>query len=182
MSENNFDVLIIGGGPSGAACAIKLADQGLNVALLDKAVFPRDKTCGDALSTDVINQLPMLSPKLAESFMSLAEKIPSYGVKIFSPDQNFIDIPFIYNQKKSHGYICKRIHFDNFLFQFVKEHTNIKTFEDHSVQKVMDKGNEIEVITDKGSFTADRVPIHRSLPRSGHAPPRGARCPPVHRR
>lgn len=157
MTMRKYDILIIGGGPSGAACAIKLADTGIKVALIEKAIFPRDKTCGDALSTDVINQLPMLSEKLAQSFSSLAEKIPSYGVKIFSPDMNSIDIPFIYKNQKSHGYICKRIHFDNFLFQFVKESTNIETFEDHSVQKVTNNGKEIEVLTDKDTFTANMV-------------------------
>ena len=152
-----YDVLIVGGGPSGAACAIKLADSGLKVALLDKAVFPRDKTCGDALSTDVINQLPMLSKKLEESFQNIAEKIPSYGVKIFSPDQKFIDIPFIYNNQKSHGYICKRIHFDNFLFQFVKDDTNIETFEDHTVQKIIDNGSKMEVQTNKDTFNCKMI-------------------------
>lgn len=157
METKKYDIIIVGGGPAGAACAIKLSDKGLKVALIDKGVFPRDKTCGDALSTDVINQLPMLSEKLAESFKGLAEKIPSYGVKIFSPDNNFIDIPFIYKNQKSHGYICKRIHFDNFLFQFVKSNTNIDTFEDYTVHKVVDNGNEIEVTTDKEIFTGKIV-------------------------
>lgn len=152
MALNNYDVMIIGGGPSGASCAIKLSDSGLRVALIERAIFPRDKICGDALSTDVINQLPMLSPKLAASFNAIAEKIPSFGVKIFSPDLNHIDIPFIHKNKKSHGYICKRIHFDNFLFQFVKEHTKIDIYEDHAVQKVMNDGNNIQVTTDKGIF------------------------------
>ena len=49
MFQKKFDVVIVGAGPAGSACAIKLADSGLKIALLDKATFPRDKTCGDAL-------------------------------------------------------------------------------------------------------------------------------------
>lgn len=152
MQELLFDVIIVGGGPSGAACAIKLSNTGLKVGLIEKSIFPRDKTCGDALSTDVINQLPMLSEKLAVSFNGIAEKVPSYGVKIFSPDMNFIDIPFIYKGKKSNGYICKRIHFDNFLFQFVKENTDVQVFEGYNVQEVIETETGVKIMTDKGDF------------------------------
>ena len=46
------DVLIVGAGPSGSACALLLADAGIPVTILDKAEFPRDKICGDALSPE----------------------------------------------------------------------------------------------------------------------------------
>lgn len=45
-----FDVVIIGAGPGGSASAHYLAQRGLKVAMVDKAVFPRDKTCGDGLT------------------------------------------------------------------------------------------------------------------------------------
>ena len=44
-----YDVAIVGAGPAGATCAWYLARQDLNVLLLDKAKFPRDKFCGDAV-------------------------------------------------------------------------------------------------------------------------------------
>ena len=47
MSTTRFDVLIVGSGPAGSFAALALARQGARVALLDKAVFPRDKACGD---------------------------------------------------------------------------------------------------------------------------------------
>jgi geranylgeranyl reductase family protein len=48
--ERSSDVLVIGAGPAGAAAAALLAGEGIDVALLDRARFPRDKTCGDAIS------------------------------------------------------------------------------------------------------------------------------------
>jgi geranylgeranyl reductase family protein len=45
-----YDVAVIGAGPGGAAAAHWLARNGASVLLLDKADFPRDKTCGDGLS------------------------------------------------------------------------------------------------------------------------------------
>ena len=47
MSTTRFDVLVVGSGPGGSFAALALAGQGARVALLDKAVFPRDKACGD---------------------------------------------------------------------------------------------------------------------------------------
>ena len=45
-----FDVVIVGAGPAGSSAACVLASAGLDVALLDKAQFPRDKLCGGLLS------------------------------------------------------------------------------------------------------------------------------------
>ena len=70
-----FDVIISGAGPAGASCALSLAGSGLDIALLDKWSFPRDKVCGDALSVDVMNQLPMLSESLARDFSAMACKV-----------------------------------------------------------------------------------------------------------
>jgi menaquinone-9 beta-reductase len=46
---NICDVIVVGAGPGGSTAAYYLAGQGLDVLLLDKAAFPRDKTCGDGL-------------------------------------------------------------------------------------------------------------------------------------
>ncbi len=51
------DVLVVGGGPSGAACAYWLADAGHDVVLVEKKTFPRVKTCGDGLTPRAVKQL-----------------------------------------------------------------------------------------------------------------------------
>jgi menaquinone-9 beta-reductase len=51
------DVLVVGGGPSGASCAYWLADAGWDVAVVEKKVFPREKTCGDGLTPRSVRQI-----------------------------------------------------------------------------------------------------------------------------
>jgi geranylgeranyl reductase family protein len=52
-----YDVAIIGAGPGGSATAHYLAQAGLDVLLLDKSDFPRDKTCGDGLTPRALHIL-----------------------------------------------------------------------------------------------------------------------------
>jgi geranylgeranyl reductase family protein len=51
------DVLVVGGGPGGSACAYWLADAGWDVVVLEKKHFPRVKTCGDGLTPRAVRQL-----------------------------------------------------------------------------------------------------------------------------
>lgn len=51
------DVLIVGGGPAGSSCAWGLRDSGLDVAILDKKKFPRDKVCGGWITPPVLKIL-----------------------------------------------------------------------------------------------------------------------------
>ena len=157
MQENNFDVLIVGAGPAGSSTAMELGKAGLSVAVLDKAVFPRDKTCGDALSVDVINQLGILSPALASEFDAFSNKQSSYGVKIFAPDFRHIDIPFVYQEKETCGYICPRIDFDNLLVQQLKQFRNIKLYEGCSVQKVETSKDYVQAFTSEGLFKGKMI-------------------------
>lgn len=56
-ATRTFDVAIVGGGPSGSACAYWLANAGWDVLLLEKKTFPREKTCGDGLTPRSVRQL-----------------------------------------------------------------------------------------------------------------------------
>jgi geranylgeranyl reductase family protein len=54
------DVVVVGGGPAGAAAAITLVRAGRDVVLVDKAQFPRDKCCGDGLTAEALRLLEAL--------------------------------------------------------------------------------------------------------------------------
>ncbi len=55
-----YDVVIVGAGPAGATAAVVLARAGRSVLLVDKAEFPRDKCCGDGLTTLALRELEAL--------------------------------------------------------------------------------------------------------------------------
>jgi geranylgeranyl reductase family protein len=57
VSPRQCDVLVVGGGPSGAACAYWLASAGHDVVMVERKRYPREKTCGDGLTPRSVRQL-----------------------------------------------------------------------------------------------------------------------------
>jgi menaquinone-9 beta-reductase len=51
------DVIVVGAGPAGASAAYHLANAGVDVLVLEKSAFPRDKICGDGLTPRAVKQL-----------------------------------------------------------------------------------------------------------------------------
>lgn len=148
---DKFDVLIIGAGPAGVTTALKLAESGLKIAIFDKAQFPREKTCGDGLTLDVISQLSLVSDQLAAEFLKLPQKLPSYEALLFSPDFSQIRIPYLMKHENKPIYTCRRVDFDNLMFQQLKQHSNISVYENCKIlgieisdSKVLLTGNGFE--------------------------------------
>ena len=56
-SVRETDVLIVGGGPAGASAGYWLAKEGHDVTIVEKKLFPRDKTCGDGLTPRAVKQV-----------------------------------------------------------------------------------------------------------------------------
>ncbi|GAB3960845.1 geranylgeranyl reductase family protein [Actinoallomurus acanthiterrae] len=56
-SATEADVIVVGAGPAGSTTAYHLAQTGLNVLLLEKTTFPREKVCGDGLTPRAVKQL-----------------------------------------------------------------------------------------------------------------------------
>lgn len=63
---SDHDVVVVGAGPGGSTTAAYLAGLGLDVALLEKATFPRDKICGDGLTPRAVKELVRLGVDTSE--------------------------------------------------------------------------------------------------------------------
>ncbi|MGA5820073.1 geranylgeranyl reductase family protein [Kitasatospora sp. NPDC094028] len=61
------DVIVVGAGPSGSTAAYHLARAGLDVLLLEKSAFPREKVCGDGLTPRAVKQLTDMGIDVSES-------------------------------------------------------------------------------------------------------------------
>jgi menaquinone-9 beta-reductase len=57
VAEADADVIVVGAGPAGSTTAFHLAQAGLDVLLLEKTTFPREKVCGDGLTPRAVKQL-----------------------------------------------------------------------------------------------------------------------------
>jgi menaquinone-9 beta-reductase len=82
------DLLVVGAGPAGAAAAIAARRHGLDVVLVDKATFPRDKTCGDGLTTAALDRLE----RLGVAVPGLGAE-PVRSVVIVAPDHWQVELP-----------------------------------------------------------------------------------------
>jgi geranylgeranyl reductase family protein len=160
----NATVTIIGAGPGGAAAALKLDRLGIPCVLLDKAVFPRDKVCGDALSGKVIYGLNRIDKQIAlDLFAETDIRVGCWGIKFVFPNTKMINITAPGAEKldlktaKSEAFIAKRIDFDNFLVKEVRKSSLIDFRENIDVQSferidnqwiIKDKQGETIIKTD----------------------------------
>jgi len=83
------DVLVVGAGPAGSACAQWLARQGWQVVLVDQQAFPRDKVCGDGLIPDAHHALQRLG--VHAEVMAAAQ--PASHVGCIGPRGGRVDVP-----------------------------------------------------------------------------------------
>ena len=83
------EVVVVGGGPAGAAAAITLARAGRDVVLVDKARFPRDKCCGDGLTVAALRELEELGlqPEAVAGWQ------PVHDVYLRSPSGRVVNLP-----------------------------------------------------------------------------------------
>ncbi len=83
------DVLVVGAGPAGSACAQTLAASGLDVLLVDQHDFPRDKVCGDGLIPDAHAALRRLGAY--DEVMAAAAHVQH--VRCVAPRGGSVDVP-----------------------------------------------------------------------------------------
>ncbi len=156
LHENDIhtEVLIIGAGPAGSSAALFLSKFNIPCVLADKATFPRDKICGDALSGKVMELLRKLDPVLATELGEDENAIGSYGVIFGAPNRATLRVPFkkdVNALKQAPGLVSKRLYFDNFLFERAKKKTNILCLENTELRKFSYENDAWKVVTQEGT-------------------------------
>lgn len=107
------DVVIVGAGPGGSAAAYYLARYGINVLVLEKATFPRDKVCGDGLTPRAVSELIRMGISIPES----EGWVRNYGIRAYGAGHK-IEVPWPdLASQPNYGSACARIKFDHLLIQ-----------------------------------------------------------------
>jgi menaquinone-9 beta-reductase len=88
-NTDQAQVLVIGAGPAGSACATALARAGVDVLLIDQHAFPRDKVCGDGLIPDAMQALARLG--VLEQVLERAQAVGH--VRCVGPRGGHVDVP-----------------------------------------------------------------------------------------
>ena len=101
------DVLVIGGGPAGAATSYWLAEAGHDVVFVEKKTFPREKTCGDGLTPRAVRQLQDmgLDERLGDFHRYDGLRACAHGRSL---ELRWPDHP----RYPSHGYVVRRCDLD----------------------------------------------------------------------
>jgi menaquinone-9 beta-reductase len=121
------DVVVVGGGPAGSAAAITLARAGRDVILVDKATFPRDKCCGDGLTTGALRRLEQLGLRREsiESWMEVGD------VHVRSPSGRAVTFP-LPRDAGTYAAVARRIDLDDALLAVARDE-GVKVHDGHGV-------------------------------------------------
>ncbi|MCW2623217.1 MAG: putative electron transfer oxidoreductase [Frankiales bacterium] len=105
------DVIVVGAGPGGSAAAHALAQSGLDVLLLEKTSFPREKVCGDGLTPRAVRSLVEMGIDTSEA----GGFIRNRGLRIIGGGRT-IELPWPeLASYPDHGLVRPRLDFDDLL-------------------------------------------------------------------
>ena len=150
MVAGYYDVIIVGGGPSGSTAGYILAKEGLNVLILDKHKFPREKICGGLM--------PYKTLKLVCRIFGVSERFFENNICNYKSDEVIVcyeDEIIVEERLKRPFYFVDRKKYDNYLLEKAKE-AGAKFIENVKIVQVNAKKGKI--IDNKGNeYGADFI-------------------------
>jgi menaquinone-9 beta-reductase len=142
------DVLVIGAGPAGAAAAIEASRNGLNTVVIDKARFPRDKCCGDGLTTGALRHLDHLglNPGLLPSWATVSD------VHVVGPNKRSTRFP-LPTGSGTYAAVCRRRELDQALVELARRN-GASVLEGHELDSVSSAAQWVEATANGVRFRA----------------------------
>ncbi len=142
ISNNDFDVIVVGGGPAGASAAYQLSKNGTRVLLFEKEKIPRYKTCGGGIVGRIKNILPF-------DFEEIIEK-KCFSVNVICHHDS---LKFVSEKKEPIIMMTMRENFDHFLISKVKSFGTVVK-DECEVKNVYNDNDGVIAETIKGKFKA----------------------------
>ena len=146
-------VLVVGGGPAGSAAAFWMARSGLDVTLVEKKEYPRDKTCGDGLTPRAILQLQE---------MGFDFDVPEFhritGLRSYAGDDLMIEMPWPEHTRfPNWGGVIRRRDLDQQVARLA-EKEGVRVREKTTAEPVIEKGMLTSVTLSNGAGEENVTP------------------------
>ena len=144
--DQSADVIVVGAGPGGSAAAIFLARQGLDVLLLEKSGFPREKVCGDGLTPRAVRMMTRLGIDTSvEAGWQHNKGLRIYGGRVEPFEMPWPELA----EQPNYGLVCPRSTFDDLLAGMAAEagarlHTGVRV----SGPIIHERSNRVIGVTD----------------------------------
>ena len=139
-----YDVIIAGGGPAGSIAARKAARDGLDVLVLEKAVYPRNKICGGGLSQKALEVIGGIDKELIER--------ETFGARVFLPDyRNFEGV-----LDDRVAVMTRRENLDHWLANQAED-AGAVVQDGEAVKDVLFNGDCVEVVTSENRYRSRMV-------------------------
>jgi len=148
----DLDVLVVGAGPAGVAAALTAHERGLRTACLDRATFPRDKTCGDGLTASALRLLEGLGVAVP----GIASTQPVTTVVLRGPHGRISELPL--PRDGHHAVVTTRLDLDAALVDRARA-VGVTVLEGQAVTGIDVARSEVTVEHDDGSRTTARYVI-----------------------
>ncbi len=155
--KRTADVVVVGGGPAGSAAAILLARAGLQVSLLEKGAFPREKACGEYLSPGCV---PLLHRLGVMNALEACAPQAIRGMRIAGPRGTVVTGTYPGDGVPLHGYTIPRYCLDALLFEAARR-TGATCLEGWRVVDLIREGRRVAGVVAASENGAQ--PFHASV-------------------
>ena len=142
------DIIVVGAGPAGSTAAKLLVDRGYSVLLVDRANFPRHKTCASWVNRLAFERFDYLQPRLDELI-----EAPFYGIKFYD---SRIERSGSYLEGKPCGYLSLRSKFDDGLRK-IAMNAGVEFMGGCAVENVREDREGVSVLLADGRELSARV-------------------------
>ncbi len=154
------EVCVIGAGPGGCATAIKLAQLGIDCILVDKAVFPRHKACGEIITSNCIRELSYLDERILADYQDSDISYEIAGNTFVAPNLHELEVEYMSPENKRlglpHCFASNRYDFDNFLVESIKKYyPQVRVIEGCHLNEFKVEDNHAFLYDKKGNLVSE---------------------------